>query len=128
MGPCNEFQTIDMVKLSGNFVTKKPTSSTRTDCPRLHILRVRPHKVTKGSFVRNLLSSCDNSDLVDGADFGTQTAMNAEDFAIDDGSKNEEIKNVAASLPDRRVAILRLAFFVEAVYLRNLPGLVVATY
>lgn len=52
--------------------------------------------------------------------------MHAEDFAVDDGGKREEVENLAAGFPDGGVAIFCLALFVEAVDLGDLAGFVVA--
>ena len=52
--------------------------------------------------------------------------MNAEDLAVDHSAQNQKVKDLAASFPDRRVAVLLLAFFVETVDLSDLSGFVVA--
>lgn len=52
--------------------------------------------------------------------------MNAEDFAVNDGAKDEEIEDLTASFPDGGVAVFLLAFFVESVYLGDLARLVIA--
>ena len=52
--------------------------------------------------------------------------MYTEYFTVDDGCKREEIKHLAAGLPDAGVAVLLLAFLVEPVHLCNLSRLVVA--
>lgn len=67
-----------------------------------------------------------HSDLVEGADFGAESAVHAEDFAVDDGCEGEKVEDLTARLPDRGVAVLLLALLVEAVDLGNLPGLMVA--
>ena len=53
--------------------------------------------------------------------------MHAKDFAVNDSCQSKKVKNLAARLPYRRVSIFGLAFFVEAVNLRDLPGLVVSS-
>lgn len=78
--------------------------------------------------MRNLLGTSDNPDLVNGANFGTEASVDAENLAIDNGSKHEEIKNLAACLPHRRITILLLAFFVESVDLRDLSRLVITSH
>ena len=75
----------------------------------------------------NLLSTSYDTDLVDSSNLGAQATMNTEDLTIDDSCEDEEIENLAARLPDRRVAVLLLTLFVEAVDLSDLAGLVVAT-
>lgn len=39
--------------LRSNPGSKKPTSSTRTDCPCLNIFRITPHQITKWPLMRN---------------------------------------------------------------------------
>jgi hypothetical protein len=75
----------------------------------------------------NLLSTSYDTDLVDSSNLGAQATMNTEDLTIDDGCEDEEIENLAARLPDRRIAVLLLALFVETVDLSDLARLVVAT-
>lgn len=78
--------------------------------------------------MRNLLGTSDNPDLVDRANLGTEASVDAEDLAINNGGKHEEIKDLAACLPHRRITILLLALFVESVYLRDLPRLVITSH
>jgi len=78
--------------------------------------------------VRNLLGSGHDADLIQGPDFRTQAAVDAEHFAVDDGGQGEEVEDLAAGLPDRGVAVLLLALFVETVDLGDLPALVVPAH
>lgn len=73
----------------------------------------------------NLLRASNDPDLIDSPDLGTQAAVDAEKLAIDDGSENKEIEDVAARLPYGSVAVLLLTFFVESVHLCDLAGFVV---
>ena len=52
--------------------------------------------------------------------------MYAEDFAVDDSAKGHKVKDLAACLPNRCVAVFLHTFFVEAVDLGDLTGFVVA--
>jgi len=74
----------------------------------------------------NLLRSCNHPNLIDGANLRTQTTMNAKNLSIDNGGEYEEVKYMAACLPNGCIAVFLLAFFIEAVHLGNLPRLVVA--
>ena len=51
--------------------------------------------------------------------------MDAEDFPVDNSAKDEEIKDLTAGFPNRGITILLLTFFVEAVDLGYLAGLVI---
>lgn len=74
----------------------------------------------------DLLCASYDADLIQGADFGAQAAVHAEDFAVDDGAEDEEVEDLTAGFPDGGVAVFGLAFFVEAVDLGYLTGFVVA--
>lgn len=52
--------------------------------------------------------------------------MDAEDFSVDDGGKDEEVEHMTTRLPNGGVAVFLLTFFVESVYLSNLTRLVVS--
>lgn len=52
--------------------------------------------------------------------------MHAEHFAVDYGCESEEVKDLTAGFPDAGIAVFLLTFFVEAVDLGDLAGLVVA--
>ena len=54
--------------------------------------------------------------------------MDAQDFAVNDCRQCEEIEDLAARFPDRRVAVLLLALLVETVHLGDLSRFVVAAY
>lgn len=85
MGPGNRCQPVDVVELGGHLVSKEPARTARTDSPCVDIFRIAPYKIAKGTLMRNLLGAGNDSDLVDGADLGAETAMDAEHGAVDDG-------------------------------------------
>jgi len=124
---CDEFQAIDMVELGCDLVTEEPASATRRNSPSVDVLGVTPDKITEGTLMRNLLSTSNDADLINSADFRAESSVNAEDLTINDSSKDEEVENLAAGLPDRRVAVLLLTLLVETVDLSNLAGFVVTS-
>lgn len=89
-----------MVELGRDFVAKQPPSASRGDSPGTDIFGVAPNEVAKGAFMGDFLGASDDSDLVERTDLGTQTAVDAENFAVDDGSKNKKVEDLAAALPD----------------------------
>jgi len=91
----DEFEAVDVIELGSNLVTKQPTSTTRGDSPSLNILRIRPDEITKGPLMRNFLSTSDNTNLINSSDLRAQTTVNAKDLAVNDSSKDEEIKDLA---------------------------------
>lgn len=127
MSASNEFQTVDVIELRCDLVSEQPARTARRNSPRLDVLGVAPNEITEGAFVRNLLCASHDADLVDSADLGAQSAVDAEDFAIYDCCENEEVEDLAAGLPDGGVAVFLLAFFIESVDLGDLSGLVVAS-
>jgi hypothetical protein len=127
MSTSNELQTINVIKLRGNLVTEKPASTTGRNGPGLDILRITPDKVTESTLMRDLLSTSNHADLINGADLRAEATVNTQNLTINDGSKDKEIENLAAGLPNRSVAVLLLTLLVEAVHLCNLAGFVVAS-
>ena len=126
MGTGNELKSIDLVELGCDLVSKQPSSSTGRNGPGFHIFRITPDQITKRTLVRNLLGTGDDADLIQSADFWTQTSVNAKNGSINNSRKDKEVKNLTASLPDRRIAILLLALLIETVDLCDLTRLVVA--
>jgi hypothetical protein len=49
--------------------------------------------------VGDLLGAGYDSDLVQCSDFGTETAVYAKYFSVDDGGQGEEVENLAAGFP-----------------------------
>lgn len=128
MCSCNRRKTVDVVELGRDLVAKQPTSATRTDSPCVDVFRVTPHKIAEGTLMRNLLSPRNDADLVNRADLGTKTAVDAKNGTVNDGGENKEVKHLAACLPDRGIAVLLLTLLVETVDLGNLSGLVIAAH
>lgn len=127
MSTCNQLQLVDVIELGCNLVTEQPASTTGRNSPGLNILRITPDQITEGTLMRNFLSTGNDTDLINGANLRTQTTMNTENLAINDSSKDEEVEDLAARLPDRGIAVLLLTLFVETVDLGDLAGLVVST-
>lgn len=75
----------------------------------------------------NFLSALDQANLVKSFDIGRETSMDTENFAFDDSSSTEEIKNFSAVLPGVGVSVLAHALVVVTVDLGDLSGLVVTS-
>ena len=82
----DELETVDMVKLGRNLVSKEPTCTARGNSPCLNVFRVAPDQVAEGSLVRDLLSTSNNTNLVNRPNFRAQSAMDAENLAINNCS------------------------------------------
>lgn len=128
MRSCNCCQTVDVVELCRDLVSKQPTSATWTDSPCIDVFWITPHKIAESALMRDLLGARNDADLVNRADLGTETAVDAENGTVDNGGKNKKVKHLAASLPDRGVAVLLLALLVETVDLGDLSGLVITAH
>jgi hypothetical protein len=126
MGTSNELKSIDLVELGCDLVSKQPSSSTGRNGPGFHIFRITPDQITKRTLVRNLLGTGDDADLIQSADFWTQTSVNTQNGSINNSRKNKEVKNLTASLPDGCIAILLLALLIETIDLCDLTRLMVA--
>jgi hypothetical protein len=86
MGTGNHIQSVNVVEFRGNLRAEKPSSTTRRNSPGVNIIRVRPHEITVGSFVRDLLSTFDEANLVKSLDIGGKSAMDTEDLTLNNGS------------------------------------------
>jgi hypothetical protein len=113
-------QAVHVIKLGRDLVAEQPPGTTRTNGPCFNVIRIAPHKITEGSLMRNLLSPGDDADL------GTQSTVNTQHGAVDNGGQDEKVKHLTASLPHGSIAVLLLAFLVEAIYLGDLAGFMVA--
>jgi hypothetical protein len=76
--------------------------------------------------VWDLLCARNDADLIERPDFRAQSAVHTKHLAVDYGGQGEKVEDLAAGLPHGGVAVLGLAFFVEAVDLRYLPRFVVS--
>lgn len=128
MSACNKLQAVHVVELGGHLISKQPASTSRGYSPGTHILRVTPDKIAEGAFMRDLLGTSDDTNLIQCADLGTQTTVDAKNFAIHNGSKNQEVEDLAAAFPHRGIAVLLLALFIEAIDLGDLARLVISTH
>jgi len=74
----------------------------------------------------NFLYSIQRTDVVQGINTGRKTAVEAEDLVFDEGGQRKEVEKVGEVFPDICVTILAQALVVEAVYLGDLAGFMVA--
>jgi len=116
----NELKSIDVIEFGSNFVAKQPPGSSRRNSPCANVLGIAPYQIAKSAFMRDLLRTSNDADLVEGTNLRTQATVNTENFAVDDCTENEEVEDLAAGFPDRGVSILLLTFFVETVDLSYL--------
>ena len=93
----------------------------------LDVVRIRPHEVTVGTLVRDLLDSFQDLHLVDRTQGWREASMDTQDSAINHRSEIQVIEDFHAILPRVGVAILAHALLEEAIDLSDLSGLVVAT-
>lgn len=87
---------------------------------------VAPHQIRKGTLMRNLLHPLYLLDVVYVVQGGRESTVHAEYLVVDDGGYWEVVEHVRKQLPHPRIAILALALSIEAIYLSNLPRLVVS--
>ena len=65
--------------------------------------------------MRNLNSSVNGSNLINGLDLGAETTMNTKDFAIDDGSDGQVVENFGTVFPGVGVSILTIDLVIESI-------------
>lgn len=78
--------------------------------------------------MRDLLGTSHHTHLIEGADLGTQSTVDTQNLAVDDGAQRHEIENLAAGLPHGCTPVLLETFLVETVYLSDLSGFVVTAH
>jgi hypothetical protein len=127
MSSGNQLQPIDVIEFGGDLVSEEPACTTGRYRPGLNVLRIGPDQITESTLMRDLLSTCDNSNLINSTDFRAETTVDAEHFAIDDSGKDQEVEHLAAGLPNGSIAIFLLTFLIEAIDLGDLTRLMVAT-
>lgn len=64
--------------------TKEPSRASRAYAPRINLVRIGPHEVTKRAFMRHFLCSSDDSYLIQRSHVRTQPAVNAQYSPVDD--------------------------------------------
>lgn len=72
----------DVNYLIRDFCTKQPAGTSRADGPRVHVFRIRPHEITKRSFVRDFLVPLDGSNLVQSLNVWGETSVDTQDLFI----------------------------------------------
>ena len=120
MSASNELQTVDVVEFSSYLIAEEPTSTTWTDGPSFHIFGVAPNEIAKGTFVRDFLSTSNNTYLIESTYFGTKTTVNTKYSAIYKSCEREKIEDLTGSFPDGRITIFLMTFFIEAIDLCDL--------
>ena len=115
MSSGDKFQVVDVQEFGSNLGSEEPAGTTRGNGPGIDVLGVGPHQVTEGAFVRHFHSAVDQTNLVQSLDLGGQTSVDAENFALDDGTDAEVVEDFAAVLPGVHIAVLAHGLLVEAV-------------
>ena len=100
MGTSDELEAVDVVEFRGDLVAKQPPGPSRRYGPSSDVFGITPYQIAEGTFVGDLLSPSNDTYLIQGTDFGTQAAVDAEDFAVDDCTEDQKIKDLAACFPD----------------------------
>jgi len=77
--------------------------------------------------VGDLLDAVKGADVVERVDAGREAAVQTEDLVVDEGGEWEVVEEVSEIFPHVGVSVLAQALVVEAVDLRDLPGLVVSS-
>ena len=84
MSTSNELEAIDVVELRSDLVAKQPSCAPRGYSPGSNVFGIAPDEVAESTFVGDLLRSSNDAYLVQGPDLRTQTAVDAEHFAVND--------------------------------------------
>jgi len=99
MSTSNELEAIDMIEFRGDFIPKQPSCPTRRYSPGANVFRITPDQIAESTFMWDFLRSGNDPDLIESAYLWAQAAMDAQDFAVDDCSQDEEVEDLATSFP-----------------------------
>jgi len=116
----DEVDGVVMRESLGDVRSKKEACSTGRETPASYIIWVRPKKVAHCPVVRDLLLPVDSTNLIDGLQHRTQTAMDAKNTTIYDSTQSEVIEHFATPAPYVAAPILALTLVVKTVHLRYL--------
>eukprot|EP00237_Pycnococcus_provasolii_P010175 CAMPEP_0198710720 /NCGR_PEP_ID=MMETSP1471-20131121/2951_1 /TAXON_ID=41880 /ORGANISM="Pycnococcus provasolii, Strain RCC733" /LENGTH=339 /DNA_ID=CAMNT_0044470407 /DNA_START=189 /DNA_END=1208 /DNA_ORIENTATION=- len=125
--PCDELQTICVVELLRDVLPKRVPCTSRRDSPTTPVLWVTPQKVADRTFVRNFREAVKCVDVVDGVEARAKPGVWREDLALHARGEWQVVEKVGDERPNARGSIFPQALVVEAINLRDLPGLVVST-
>jgi len=120
MSTRHQGQAVVVVERLRDVLTECVTRTTGGYSPTAPVIGVRPKKVAHGPFVGNFLDAIKRSDVVKCIDAGRETAVQAEDLVVDQGSEREVVEEVCEVFPDVGVAVFAEALVVEAVDLGDL--------
>ena len=127
MGSRHQRQSVVVVEGLRDVLAERVSRASRRYAPSAPVIRVGPEQVAHGPLVRHLLYAVERPDVVERVDAGREAAVEAEDLVVDQRGEGEVVEEVGEVFPHVGVAVLAQALVVEAVDLRDLAGLVVAT-
>lgn len=127
MRPGNQRQTVVVVEGLRDVLAERVARTTGRDAPAAAVIGVGPQQVAHGALVGDLLDAVKGTDVVERVDAGREAAVQTEDLVVDEGGEWEVVEEVSEIFPHVGVSVLAQALVVEAVDLRDLPGLVVSS-
>lgn len=75
----------------------------------------------------NFLNAVEGTNVVEGVDGGTQTAVKAENLVLNKSGEGEVVEEVGEVFPDIGIAVFAQALVVKTVDLCNLAGFVISS-
>jgi len=127
MSAGHKSQAIAVVERLRDILTERVTGTSGRDTPATTVIGVGPKEIAHGSLVRNFLEAIEGPDVVEGVDGGAETPVEAEDLPVNQSRQRQVVEQIREVLPHVGIAILPQALVVEAVHLRDLATLVVAS-
>mmetsp|Transcript_24322 Transcript_24322/g.77061 ORF Transcript_24322/g.77061 Transcript_24322/m.77061 type:complete len:332 (+) Transcript_24322:206-1201(+) len=123
----DQVDRVGRAELGDHVAAEQVARASRRQPPPVDVLRVGPHQVAHRPLVGWLLDAVEVLDLVDGVEGGGEAPVHAQHRVVHHCGKAEAVEHVDARSPDGRVTVLLEALVVEAVHLRDLSALVVAS-
>jgi len=126
MRATDQVDIVFLVELAYNILTERETHATVVVSVLLDTtLRVGPEQVAKEASIRNISWSHNVLDLLEFFEFGTESAMHAENLLVDDSCNWQTVEHICEHLPESN-GVSAFALVVESVNAIDLGALVVA--
>jgi len=96
----DEIKVVLVEELSDDVLAEGEGYSTIVLSPSVNVfVRVRPKKITQQSGVRDVGGSDNALNLIKTCEFGTESAVRAEDLLVDDGRAGKTVETISEGLP-----------------------------
>ena len=94
MGSADQVESVDPVELVGHESAEQVPCPSIIHLPVLYVLRVRPHEIAKGPFMRHLYLPVDCPYLIYGPYFWGESAVDAKNRPVNQARERKGVKEL----------------------------------